>query len=405
MILKSKFVPYNLNGIQNNALSEVNNKISSGEYKLVPTICICGDENNYEIVTDSFYPNFINSSIKIVICKNCGTLRSNPYFNEDALVDYYSNHYRQLHNSIINYTEEQKESWAHFEGGQGVFYGCSAYNFLLPFVIEHKKQHNKEQVKVFEIGCGFGGNLLRFHSTGEAVYGCDYGQEGLEVAKSKGMKNMFVGGAEVLKPFGIPDVLIINHCLEHVVNLKELFQTVKDIVNNNTLIYIGVPNFVTGSYHFKMNVHRLFEISHVWHFSNSTLDVLMAKEGFEKIESNEIIQAVYKYTGVSKELSLFTEYNKTKIMLGIFDRLYTEKCQKELEIKQCQDNIVVEQAKTQQAEDRLSLEQLKAKQLEDQLYNKQRKYKKYRKYTKAISILYIATVVLGVSIILALLFR
>ena len=84
MILKSKFVPYNLNGIQNNALSAVNNKISSGEYKLVPTICICGDENNYEIVTDCFYPNFINSDIKIVICKNCGTLRSNPYFNEES---------------------------------------------------------------------------------------------------------------------------------------------------------------------------------------------------------------------------------------------------------------------------------------------------------------------------------
>ncbi len=220
---------------------------------------------------------------------------------------------------------------------------------------------------------------------------CDYGVDGLEVAKSKGMQNMFVGGAEVLKPFGNPDVLIINHCLEHVVNLKEFLQTVKGIVNNNALIYIGVPNLNTIPYQYQNNLYRYFQIAHVWNFTNNTLDALMAKEGFEKIESNEIIQAVYKYTGVSKELSLLSEYNKTKIMLSVFDRLYTEKCQKELEL--------------QQVDDRLSVEQLKAKQLEDQLYIKKRKYKKYRKYTKSITILYIATVVLGVSIILALLFR
>ena len=41
-------------------------------------------------------------------------------------------------------------------------------------------------------------NLYNFYKDGEDVYGCDYGQEGLEVAKSKGMINMVSGDLSTL---------------------------------------------------------------------------------------------------------------------------------------------------------------------------------------------------------------
>ena len=87
----------------------------------------------------------------------------------------------------------------------------------------------------------------------------------------------------------------------------------------------------------------------------------------------------------------YLKYNINRMMLEVYDALYKEQCQKELEVQQSKENIAIEQSKT--------------KQLEDQLYTKQRKYKKYRKYTKAIAILYIATFVLTFSIILTLLYR
>jgi cupin superfamily acireductone dioxygenase involved in methionine salvage len=50
----------------------------------------------------------------------------------------------------------------------------------------------------------------------------------------------------------------------------------------------------------------------------------MAKHGFEKIESNEVIQSLYKYTVKKKSLSLLNKYHKNKIMMQAFDRLHTQ---------------------------------------------------------------------------------
>jgi hypothetical protein len=50
----------------------------------------------------------------------------------------------------------------------------------------------------------------------------------------------------------------------------------------------------------------------------------MAKHGFEKIESNEVIQSLYKYIVKKKSLSLLNKYHKNKIMMQAFDRLHTQ---------------------------------------------------------------------------------
>ncbi|MFL1781024.1 hypothetical protein ABSA28_00740 [Candidatus Hepatincolaceae symbiont of Richtersius coronifer] len=85
----------------------------------------------------------------------------------------------------------------------------------------------------------------------------------------------------------------------------------------------------------------------------------MAKEGFEKIESNEFIQAVYKYTGKSQELSLLSEYHKNKIFLKTLDALYFKNTEIIDSIPATIDSI------------------------DDVNYNK--KHIKYRKYTKILS--------------------
>ncbi|MFL1781023.1 Class I SAM-dependent methyltransferase [Candidatus Hepatincolaceae symbiont of Richtersius coronifer] len=120
--------------------------------------------------------------------------------------------------------------------------------------MDYKKQHQKERLKIFEIGCGYGGNLHRFHQAGEEVYGCDYGAEGIDIARGNGLPHMYVGGISTLKTFGKADIIIINHILEHINDLKEFFRELKTLIDHNTLIYVGVPNIITGPYHFNLNV-------------------------------------------------------------------------------------------------------------------------------------------------------
>jgi hypothetical protein len=169
------------------------------------------------------------------------------------------------------------------------------------------------------------------------------------------MLNMMSGDLSVLSIYGKPDVIIINHVLEHITNLKDFFATLKTIITKDTLVYIGVPSLSSIVLRYNLNIYDYFMIYHVWHFTNNTLDYVMAQEGFEKIESNEVIQAVYKYTGLEKNVSLLSEYNKNKMMLEVFDKLYTKRC----------------------------------------------KDQKYRKYTKRIAILYAVTIVLFIIWVIA----
>jgi len=318
MLIKSKYKQVNLSTTQQEVLKNIINKIYTKEYSLVNIPCICGKESNGEIVTNSFAHNFLNTSINVVLCENCGVIRSTPYFSQDAIVDFYTNYYRNIHDNPNSSLEDKFK----ISLNGSIFTGNSTYAFLKPHIEKYKKNHNKEKLKIFEIGCGYGGNLYNFHQDGEEVFGCDYGEEGLHVAKSKGMQYMFIGGMNILKPYGKPDVVIINHVLEHIVDLKAFFKEFKELISENTLVYIGVPSLNSIALRYKLNIYKYFMIYHVWHFTNNTLDALMGKEGFEKLESNEIIQSVYKYTGEAKEISLLSEYNKNRLMLQIFDNLF-----------------------------------------------------------------------------------
>jgi 2-polyprenyl-3-methyl-5-hydroxy-6-metoxy-1,4-benzoquinol methylase len=136
------------------------------------------------------------------------------------------------------------------------------------------------------------------------------------------MKNVFFGDMDVLKPFGKPDVLIINHVLEHIVDLKGFLDSIKSMVNEDTLIYIAVPSVASISFQYENNACRYFQIAHIWHFSTNTLDSLMLQNGFIKIEGNEIIQAIYKYSGISSNISLLSEYYKNKLLIELCNIRY-----------------------------------------------------------------------------------
>ena len=318
MLIKSKYKKVNLSTTQQEVLKNIKNKIDTKEYSLVNIPCICGKESNDEIITNSFYPNFINSKLNVVACKHCGTLRNTPYFSNDVIAKFYTSDYRPLY-GFDKFSNEDK--FKHSSNG-GLFTGVHTYKFLKPFCEQYKKNRNKEKLQIFEIGCGYGGNLYNFHQDGEEVYGCDYGEDGLTIAKENGMKNMFIGDMSVLKTCGVPDIIIINHVLEHIVDLKTFFSELKELISKDTLVYIGVPSIPAIGFSCRNNIRRYFQIAHVWYFSNNTLDALMGKEGFEKLESNEIIQSVYKYIGEAKEISLLSEYNKNRVMLQIFDNLF-----------------------------------------------------------------------------------
>ena len=97
----------------------------------------------------------------------------------------------------------------------------------------------------------------------------------------------------------------------------------------------------------------------------------MAKYGFEKIESNEVIQSLYKNTGNTQNISLFNEYSKNKYILEALDKKY------------------LSQNPSNQQSNELLNTKTQLKDLQIQLNSKTKKYKLRTKTTTILLIFFI----------------
>jgi 2-polyprenyl-3-methyl-5-hydroxy-6-metoxy-1,4-benzoquinol methylase len=80
------------------------------------------------------------------------------------------------------------------------------------------------------------------------------------------------------------DVIVLNHVLEHVDNLRGLLLEVMRLLRKDGLLVIGVPN--VGSLMANIKGHKWASLrpeEHIWHFTPITLRLLLNKVGFREI--------------------------------------------------------------------------------------------------------------------------
>ena len=80
------------------------------------------------------------------------------------------------------------------------------------------------------------------------------------------------------------DVVVLNHVLEHVENLQSLFAEVRRLLKKDGLLVIGVPNI--GSLMASIKGDRWASLrpeEHIWHFTPTTLRLLVNEAGFREI--------------------------------------------------------------------------------------------------------------------------
>jgi predicted SAM-dependent methyltransferase len=95
--------------------------------------------------------------------------------------------------------------------------------------------------------------------------------------------NIFSSLSQVEKQF---DVITLWHVLEHVHDLNKKIQDLKSHLEKDGILLIAVPNHNSldskkyGSYWAGYDVPR-----HLWHFSKQDMTKLLAKEGFEIMDT------------------------------------------------------------------------------------------------------------------------
>lgn len=150
-------------------------------------------------------------------------------------------------------------------------------------------------MKVLEIGCGAGGNLISFHESGYEVVGIDLGEGYLNFGKSKGLNLLQCNSQQLLENTNEKfDIIILSHVFEHFLNIEKELETISKLLAEEGFLYIEVPGILNLSHNYKNNLLNYLQNAHTYSFSLGTLKMVVEKYGFKYISGNEHIRSVFK---------------------------------------------------------------------------------------------------------------
>jgi 2-polyprenyl-3-methyl-5-hydroxy-6-metoxy-1,4-benzoquinol methylase len=261
---------------QVNARESFLNKFKSGEYKTVSNPCVCGINSDTLISKKDRY----GIDLETKLCNNCGLVRSDPYYDTNTLSSFYASEYRSL------YTDDAKPSNEFFD--HEVLMG----NVVLKNIQNVLPEFEIKNSVIYEIGCGGGGILYPFKNIGANVFGCDLGNEYLEIGKSNGM-NLVQGDIEVLEQFGKADLIIMHHVVEHFLNPVERLSKAISLLKPNGILYIAVPGLWTHVESYGALLNYL-QNAHVYNFTRATLSNLLQNLGMLEVFGNEKVVGIYR---------------------------------------------------------------------------------------------------------------
>lgn len=254
-------------------ITQINEKVRNGEYKLMSYKCLCGECFDEIIAVRDRYGIKMNT----VICKNCGLVRINPYYDKDALKNFYNNEYDHIYRGGVhmNFNDHFSKQISH---GKRIISMLKNNDITV---------NNK---LVYEVGCAGGGILKPFQDLGCDVIGTDYDKNLILSGKNKGL-NLRVGGVESLEDVPPGDIIILHHVLEHVPNPIDFLICIKSILKDDGILYVAVPTLETIKTQYKNNFFMYLQNAHVFYFSTNTLIYTLKCAGFNvnKIGIDEVI--------------------------------------------------------------------------------------------------------------------
>lgn len=142
--------------------------------------------------------------------------------------------------------------------------------------------YTKQQGKLLDIGAGIGAFLSVMKEKGWEISGV----EPDEVAR-KNATQLF--GLELDQPSALPqfqqksyDAITLWHVLEHVHQLHEYIERLKDLLTDDGKIFIAVPNYTSGDAATYRNYWAAYDVPrHLYHFTPKSIESLVKQHGLK----------------------------------------------------------------------------------------------------------------------------
>ena len=222
-------------------------------------------ELNNSISSDN---KFYNHDIIHFFCKNCGSI----FISEESQIEYdtfYSNNYDFL-------TDTEDEEPVVIENNETTKY-CDRL-----IEIFHEYIHNSTKKSFLDIGAGKGNFINALHNRFTAIQ-C----HALEPSKSYSLLKNKTFLKSHHNKFFTPenfknqkfDYVSLIGVLEHIQNPVNFLKSINDIINDDSILFIEVPNF-------ENNKSDLLTIDHLLKFTERSLENLFNLSGFSVLKKD-----------------------------------------------------------------------------------------------------------------------
>jgi len=248
--------------------------MTESKANLIKTLCAICDTDRFDKVV---YPaNFDYASLssdlfsarrlpdrchyRIVRCRNCGLVRSNPIVEEKALEALYQG--------------------SHFHYEREAAFAAESYLRYLKRVLKHF--HGK--IKLLEVGCGNGFFLKKANALGLEAYGIEPSHEAVEKAgelRANIHTGMFRGGIYPNHSF---DIICAFQVFDHISRPNEFLCQCQAYLKRG-----GLTLFINHNIGFWLAKWLgencpMIDVAHTYLYDTSTLKKIFQKNGFEVLE-------------------------------------------------------------------------------------------------------------------------
>lgn len=208
----------------------------------------------------------------IVQCNRCGFHFTNPRPPIDSLSQYYSEEYFKDERHISNF---------YHQDGTPKADGINYTNRVMD-----AESYITQRGKILELGAARGGFLNVMAQRGWQVSGVEISQDACNQAKQLYQLDLFCGTLDEFNTTETYDVISMYQTLEHVPNPKYVIERSYDLLNNDGIIVIEVPNLHCFEMRYSHERRRLsYDLPrHLNHFTPAFLTKELKKASFDIID-------------------------------------------------------------------------------------------------------------------------
>lgn len=230
--------------------------------------CVCGVDGGVVIRRRDRY----GLRFDFKLCLSCGHVRTaNPLSEKSAQRFYGTSDYRSMYYPGVSAREVLLRNTPKSNTESDLLKYVSKLNIPCGTLVEW--------------GCGGGWNLVPFRDAGWKVSGFDYDRPYLELGRSElGLDLQGINVDDITSgPTSPPDVIILNHVLEHSIDPVTLLCRLKQFCGSHSTLVVGVPLLETIR-HWHWN--EFFHVAHIHYFSASSFADTTSKAGFSIVDSD-----------------------------------------------------------------------------------------------------------------------